>query len=110
MVEAHKNQKVHWDANGYDETMSFVSQYGEDLVKWLNPRKGERVVDFGCGTGDLAAQIASLGSEVVGVDISPEMVDRARNKYPQLTFQCADGMKWNAGQTCDAVFSNAALH
>lgn len=110
MVDANMYQKVHWDANGYDEAMSFVSHYGEDLVNWLNPKKGERVVDFGCGTGDLAAKIASLGSEVLGVDISPEMVERARNKFPRLTFQCADGMNWNAGQTYDAVFSNAALH
>jgi trans-aconitate methyltransferase len=110
MEDTNKNQKVHWNATGYDEAMSFVSQYGEDLVKWLNPQKGERVVDFGCGTGDLAAQIAFFGSEVMGVDISPEMVERARNKYPQLIFQCADGMKWNAGKTYDAVFSNAALH
>ncbi|MCD9022947.1 class I SAM-dependent methyltransferase [Cohnella silvisoli] len=110
MVDVKRKQKVYWEANLYDDSMSFVSQYGEDLVKWLNPQNGERIVDFGCGTGDLAAQIASLGSEVIGVDISPEMVERAQNKYSHLTFQCADGMSWNAEQTYDAVFSNAALH
>lgn len=105
-----KHQKIHWEATTYDEAMSFVSGYGEDIVKWLNPQKGERIVDFGCGTGDLASQIASYGAEVIGVDISPEMVERAQSKYPEITFQCTDGMNWRSEQTVDAVFSNAALH
>ncbi len=110
MTNVNKKQKVHWEANVYDESMSFVSRYGEGLMDWLNPREGERIVDFGCGTGDLAAQIVLSGAHVLGVDISPEMVERAQKKYPHLTFQCADGMNWNAEQTYDAVFSNAALH
>ncbi|TVX96517.1 methyltransferase domain-containing protein [Cohnella terricola] len=104
-------QKVHWQAETYDEAMSFVSEYGEDIVKeWLKPVKGERIIDFGCGTGDLAARISGMGAEVVGVDISPEMVERARSKFPNITFMCADGMGWRSEQSYDAVFSNAALH
>jgi trans-aconitate 2-methyltransferase len=104
------SQKVNWEADRYDESMSFVSRYGEDIVKWLNPRKGETIVDFGCGTGDLASEIARSGAEVLGVDISPEMVDRARRKYPHLSFLQANGMDWKAERSYDAVFSNAALH
>jgi len=106
---AHK-QKVHWQANDYDESMSFVSRYGEDLVEWLKPVPGETVLDFGCGTGDLAARISSKGAVVHGLDISPEMVERARAKYPQLAFHQADGTNWRADFAYDAVFSNAALH
>ena len=110
MNDTNRQQKVHWEANVYDKSMSYVSQYGEDIVKWLNPKSGEKIIDFGCGTGDLAAKIASYGAHVVGVDISPEMVERARKKYPELTFQCADGMNWRSEFPYDAVFSNAALH
>ncbi|TFE23528.1 class I SAM-dependent methyltransferase [Cohnella luojiensis] len=111
MTEARNSQKVHWEAGTYDESMSFVSRFGEDIVQWLNPQKGERIVDFGCGTGDLAARIATKGAEVLGVDISPEMVERARTKYPLLSFQCSDGLAWKPeNQSYDAVFSNAALH
>ncbi|XID93323.1 class I SAM-dependent methyltransferase [Paenibacillaceae bacterium WGS1546] len=108
--ERQPKQKVHWEAHDYDRTMKFVSKYGEDLVTWLNPKPGERIVDFGCGTGDLAARIASAGADVTGVDISPEMVERARAKYPGLRFELADGTKWSANEPFDAVFSNAALH
>jgi len=105
------NQKVHWEAETYDEAMSYVSGFGEDIVTdWLKPVTGERIIDFGCGTGDLAARISGMGAEVVGVDISPEMVERARSKYPHISFKCADGMGWQSEQSYDAVFSNAALH
>lgn len=110
MANRNKEQKIHWNANGYDESMSFVSKYGEDIVKWLNPKPDERIVDFGCGTGDLAAKIAAHGSKVIGVDISPEMVEKARAKYPEIHFECADGMRWESEHLYDAVFSNAALH
>ncbi|WEK54838.1 MAG: methyltransferase domain-containing protein [Candidatus Cohnella colombiensis] len=110
MKQRDRDQKVHWEATAYDQTMRFVSDYGLDLFKWLNPQQGESIVDFGCGTGDLASQIAGSGAEVLGVDISPEMVQRAREKYPLLRFECADGMSWTPTQTYDAVFSNAALH
>lgn len=110
MSKSANEQKVHWEADVYDQSMSYVSQFGEDIVQWLNPTHGETIVDFGCGTGDLAAKIAARGAEVIGVDISPEMVERARIKYPELTFQCANGMSWRSEQSYDAVFSNAALH
>ncbi|WP_372661465.1 trans-aconitate 2-methyltransferase [Cohnella sp.] len=110
MNDQKQMQKIHWEANDYDESMSFVSRFGDDLIGLLNPQVGERIVDFGCGTGDLAAQIAVKGAQVLGIDISPEMVERAREKYPGLTFECADGMNWNVDQKYDAVFSNAALH
>ncbi|MFC5402857.1 class I SAM-dependent methyltransferase [Cohnella soli] len=104
------SQKVHWEASGYDQSMGFVSRYGEDVVQWLNPLEGERIIDFGCGTGDLAAKIAESGAITYGVDISSEMVDRARAKYPHLQFECADGATWQSDYEYDAVFSNAALH
>jgi trans-aconitate methyltransferase len=110
MTNENNNQKVHWAAETYDQSMGFVSRYGEDLMEWLNPQEGESIVDFGCGTGDLAAIIASKGAKVLGVDISSEMVERARLKYPHLNFECADGTKWTAKTPHDAVFSNAALH
>ncbi len=103
-------QKIHWQAEGYDEAMSFVSRYGRDLIEWLNPAEGETIIDFGCGTGDLAAAIARRGANVYGLDISPEMVERAQTKFPHLEFRCVDGMDWRADFQYDAVFSNAALH
>src|SRR6266436_176562 len=61
----------------------------EDLryLKFLIPQ-GARVLELGCGTGDLLAALApSFG---VGVDFSEHMIAEARRAYPKLTFRAGD--------------------
>ena len=100
----------HWNTGSYDKDMAFVSQFGESLVGLLQPLPGEQIIDWGCGTGDLAAVIAAGGATVVGIDASAEMIQAARDKHPHLSFILADGQNYVAEQPVDAVFSNAALH
>ncbi|MEZ5099834.1 MAG: methyltransferase domain-containing protein [Thermoleophilia bacterium] len=45
--------------------------------------RGQRVLDVGCGTGRLAAELARRGARVWGVDASPEMLERARARAPR---------------------------
>ena len=45
------------------------------------------VGDLGCGPGHVAHHLAGLGCAVIGIDLSPAMIDIARRRYPQLTFQ-----------------------
>ena len=99
-----------WDAEGYDERHSFVWKAGGDLVTLLDPKPGERILDLGCGTGHLAAQMAAAGAEVWGLDSSPSMIDQARRRHPDLRFEIADAADFDLPVTFDAVFSNAALH
>ena len=57
-------------------------------VELAGIRPGDRVLDVGCGTGDLtlvAAARAGAQGEVVGIDASPEMIEVARQKTPQGT-------------------------
>lgn len=100
-----------WAAPEYDRDAGYVSRLGEGVVELLDPRPGERVLDLGCGTGDLAAEISARGAEVTGADASLEMVSRAADKYPRLRFVEADARRLDLDtETFDAVFSNAALH
>jgi trans-aconitate methyltransferase len=99
-----------WDAGLYDAKHDFVWKYGSDLVSLLAPRAGERILDLGCGTGHLTAQIAESGALVTGVDRSAEMVAAARLAYPNLKFEVADARNLSFQEDFDAVFSNAALH
>lgn len=100
----------HWDTTTYDSSMSFVSQFGKSLIELLQPRPGERILDWGSGSGDLAVQIARSGALVTGIDASEEMIHAAKTKYPELEFILADGQSYVAQHPVDAVFSNAALH
>ena len=99
-----------WNPHLYDERASFVSTLATDLVLWLDPKAGERVLDLGCGTGTLSAQIAQHGALVTGVDRSAEMVASAREKYGALCFEVEDGQDLPYERAFNAVFSNAALH
>lgn len=80
-----------WDAQTYDDRFSFVAELGRELIGLLEPRDGERILDLGCGTGTLTAQLASSGAEVVGVDADPGMIRQARAAFPDLRFAVADG-------------------
>ena len=99
-----------WNTAAYDEDHSFVFEYGGDLVDLLDPRPDERILDLGCGTGHLTARIAVSGADVVGLDASAEMVEKARETYPDIRFVHADARSFSFERSFDAVFSNAALH
>ncbi|MBV2366292.1 class I SAM-dependent methyltransferase [Streptomonospora nanhaiensis] len=100
-----------WDAHLYDTRHAFVAAYGSDLITDLAPRPGERVLDAGCGTGDLTDALRRTGARVVGVDASPQMIERARHRFPDLDLRVADLRRLDLdGTGFDAVFSNATLH
>ena len=75
-----------WNTALYDNSHSFVSKYGEGLLPLLNAQTGEDILDLGCGTGDLTAQIAQSGAKVVGIDSSAEMIAKAKEKFPRVIF------------------------
>ena len=99
-----------WNANLYDSKHDFVFKYGEDLVKLLNPQKGERILDLGCGTGYLTNLIAQSGADVVGVDNSEAMIAKAKQAYPDISFKVMNAEDFNFENKFDAIFSNAVLH
>jgi trans-aconitate methyltransferase len=99
-----------WDAGLYDAKHSFVWKHGASMLDRLAPRAGERILDLGCGTGHLTAQIAELGAEVVGIDGSAAMIEQARRAYPGIRFEVADAREFVIPGAFDGVFSNAVLH
>ncbi|HUJ39907.1 MAG TPA: methyltransferase domain-containing protein [Candidatus Acidoferrales bacterium] len=99
-----------WDAAEYDAKHAFVYQKAKGLVDLLAPVPGERILDLGCGTGALTAEIAARGAEVLGIDRSEDMISQARKKFPALTFEARDARELRFHGQFDAVFSNAVLH
>lgn len=64
------------------------------LLEAYVPSDGAAIVDIGCGTGSLSVLLAELGCRVTGIDLSPEMLARARAKAQaagvDVTFQMMD--------------------
>ena len=87
-----KTRINHWDAiaRKTDSWRGCSAAYHERLEEvyrfWVAP--GQRVLELGCGRGDLLAALQPLKG--VGVDFSPEMILRAKKRYPDLTFVEAD--------------------
>jgi SAM-dependent methyltransferase len=97
-----------WNVAGYDRNARFVSDLGEEILGWLNPKPGERILDLGCGDGVLTQKIAEAGAAVMGVDSSPGFLLAARERGLGVREMDGEALTFNA--EFDAVFSNAALH
>ena len=64
---------------------------------------GKKILDVACGTGVLFADYLARGADVVGIDISPEMVKIAAEKFPQIKVICGDAQSFQFDETFDAV-------
>ncbi|MFY9855487.1 MAG: methyltransferase domain-containing protein [Terracidiphilus sp.] len=98
-----------WDPRTYEKNGAFVPGMANEILQWLDAAAGERILDLGCGDGQLTARIAATGASVVGVDASPTMVAAARARGIEVLEASAESLP--CGDACfDAVFSNAVLH
>ena len=100
---------IQWDAGKYTDQFSFVHQYGSALIDMV---EGERlsVLDLGCGNGALTKELADRGHDAAGMDASQELLEIAREKYPDISFFHGDAADFHMERKFDAVFSNAVLH
>ncbi|MBI5164667.1 MAG: methyltransferase domain-containing protein [Magnetospirillum sp.] len=83
-----------------------------DLMARIGAEAPERVVDLGCGTGNVTRLLAARwpAATVAGLDSSPEMLAAARIEAPGIAFTRADAGTWRPEPPVDVLFSNAALH
>jgi len=70
-------------ANWYDEALEKSDSYQKELIlpnllRIINPKKGSRILDLGCGQGFFSLEFAKKGAEVTGVDIAKELLDIAK--------------------------------
>lgn len=69
--------------------------------------EGSSILELGCGTGDLIGNLRA--SRAVGVDISPNMIEIAQKKFPQVTFRCDDIERFDINQKFDYIIISGTL-
>jgi magnesium-protoporphyrin O-methyltransferase len=87
------------------------------LLSWLpEDLTGRRLLDAGCGTGALAVEAARRGAEVVAIDLSPTLVDLARERVPRelgrgsVEFLVGDMLDPDLGQFDHVVAMDSLIH
>lgn len=98
-----------WNPAAYAQHGAFVHGMAGGVLEWLNPQSGERILDLGCGDGQLTQRLAATGAAVTGVDAAPQMAAAARARGLNAVHASAEALPF-ANASFDAVFSNAALH
>jgi trans-aconitate 2-methyltransferase len=83
-----------------------------DLLARIDLASPSRVCDLGCGAGNVTALLVQRwpGADVVGVDDSAAMLERARRTVQGVRWVQRDIAGWRAASPFDVIFSNAALH
>jgi len=98
---------------GYSGNLGYVTQLGAGGMELLAPKKGEKILDVGCGAGDHILEMLAVGAHAFGVDPSPEQIAacRAKGLGADIVGQySAENLPHDIYNGFDAVFSNAALH
>lgn len=78
LAQVKVGARVAWGAGDFTPFAAMLADAGARLLDRMEVRAGDALVDVGCGTGNLAVQAALAGARVTGVDIAPEMIERAR--------------------------------
>lgn len=102
--------KNNWNAKNYTDNFKFVHKYGEDVVDLITVPQGSFVVDLGCGNGALSEKLKEKGFEVIGIDSSEQMIEKAASLHPDIEFMLGDACKFELSKKADAIFSNAVFH
>jgi magnesium-protoporphyrin O-methyltransferase len=91
-------------------------QMRNTLLSWLpQDLSGKRVLDAGCGTGAFAVEAARRGAEVVAIDLSPTLVNLARERLPadlasRIDFQSGDMLSPALGRFDHVVAMDSIIH
>jgi trans-aconitate 2-methyltransferase len=106
-----------WDAPTYNSISDPQFQWGQRVLARLPLRGDETLLDAGCGTGRLTAELLDRlpGGRVLAADLSQNMLQEARrNLSPRFAgrvfFLCADLQALPLAEAVDAIFSTATFH
>jgi len=80
------------------------------VLNLLGNIKNKKILCIGCGDGEEANLFYQKGADVVGFDISEELINIAKSKYPKIPFYVGDSEKFSINKTFDIAYAGFVVH
>ena len=106
--ESLKNTKTEnvWKLGDYRSISTMLPSISSHLVRSINVRSGEDVLDIACGNGNTAITARRMGANVTGIDITTELLDLAAE---EAKIAQVDGITWKEGDAQNLPFEDESF-
>jgi SAM-dependent methyltransferase len=113
-TELKQRHAAMWSNGPFEDVADTIADMHASLVHALGPKPGERWLDLGCGAGHAAELAAGAGAQVVGIDISPRLIEVAKARAEaggyDIAYAVGDAEKLAAADGAfDAVVSSVGM-
>jgi len=104
--------RADWNPRAYARFQDLRLRPAMDLLNAVGQMGAGDIVDLGCGAGQMGGALAerSMGRDVIGVDASPAMLEKARQSRGYASLGQADIAEWHPRRAPGLIYSNAVLH
>ena len=113
MTDKEKRKLVREDYNKiaqpYTKNFGDITQFIPYIDEFASGLKGNRVVDMGCGAGQVVNYLSGKGLKAIGVDFSKNLLKIAKSNYPKLKFVNKDILKFRPLRKFDGIITKYTL-
>ena len=102
IADLKEKAKATWALGSYNDIATFLSPMSAHLVRAASVSRDEHVLDVACGTGITAITACRAGGKVIGIDLTPELLERA--KEDAALAGVTEGIEWKQGDAEDLPF------